>query len=1134
MGFLRSIFARLTNPDLDAVRSQYYRGVAHLDGNRIAEAIDELLAALELNPSYGDGIIHLALSKAYVEEGCLDEAIQHCRAVLEINPRSAEAHNMLGLLYGQQGRGDEAISEFQAALSINPSYFDAHCNLATLYADTEQWDEAISGYKAALRINPDCPDVHRSLGMALCEMGRWDEATGALQAAVRLADRQAGGVSAEVLEGSGDDRGGRQDSEIYMPDDIGHRPHLSPDRSPSDTSREEEGVPEAEAQQAQDSDHPAEDTLQPEPVEEAVSAAPGWRWALVGGAAVALVMGAGLWLHGVIAGRSAAPLLTTEIPRRSSALWPTVTPTEAEELPSRATPERVSRTGALVDTIIVIEEPSVEEAITRIEVGDVDLYPARGSAPESGERIGAPETVESHASFASFYELTFNPSGPVFEGTDKLNPFSVSRIREAVNYMIDRDHIARELMGGLGTPRWLPFHTVSDDYALLAAEARALELKYAYNVELAERIITEEMEALGATMEGGLWHYEGESVEILLLIRIEDERLSIGDYVGDQLEALGFNVSRDYVTMEEASPIWYWSDPADGMFHIYTGRWITTLVPHTALINFDYFYTDMGLPSPPWMEYENTAEFYELARRLDCGDSGDINGRYDLTLKAMERGLKDSYHVWLSDQVDIIYKGSEVSVVADSYGGVAASWLWPVTIRREGRSTGSLTVAMPRILAEPWNPLGGTDSVYDMMLIRGTAEMGHIPDPYTGLWHPRRFERAEVVAEQGLPVFSTLDWVDLEFADEISVPDDAWAAWDPVEQRFLTAGEVYTEPETVARKSTVYYPDDLFETVTWHDGSPLSVGDFVMAMIMSFDRAQEESAVYDSSVVSTFESFTADFRGVRIVSEAPLIIEHYTNHHMRDAEQSLNSWYPYFGCGPGSWHMLTLGLMAEANLDAAFTSSKAAAADVEWINYIAGAGVEILETQLDEVLESGEIPYAATLGEYIDEAEIEARFANYAEWFRRTGHFWIGTGPFWLQGAFPAERTVLLQRSLYYPDRGDKWLGFVEAPVTDVELAGPRRVVGGEDTAYHIRVNFAGEPYRRHHVQNVKYLIIDSTDAVAGLDRATPVEDGLWEIVLDGEVSRDLGAGVYRLEVIVLPRLVVPPEFGFLTFLIAP
>ena len=55
-------------------------------------------------------------------------------------------------------------------------------------------------------------------------------------------------------------------------------------------------------------------------------------------------------------------------------------------------------------------------------------------------------------------------------------------------------------------------------------------------------------------------------------------------------------------------------------------------------------------------------------------------------------------------------------------------------------------------------------------------------------------------------------------------------------QRFITAAEKFPEGLTALRKSVVYYPADLYSSVKWHDGSNFSIGDIVLAMILTFDR----------------------------------------------------------------------------------------------------------------------------------------------------------------------------------------------------------------------------------------------------------------------------------------------------------
>lgn len=812
----------------------------------------------------------------------------------------------------------------------------------------------------------------------------------------------------------------------------------------------------------------------------------------------------------------------------------TVEVTKEVEVEVLVTPEpvKIDRKGAWLDTVIFVEEPSTDAAITRLEVGEIDVFAYSVSNPETAAKVEESPNLDAYSASGSYNELTFNPAGPELEN-GALNPFGVPAIREAMNWLIDRNYLVQEIFGGMAIPRWTAFNIASTDYARLADVNRAIELKYAYNKEKAQEVIGAEMEKLGATLVDGKWQFNGAPVSLSVLIRVEDERRDIGDYVANQLEDIGFTVVRDYKTSAEASPLWMRGNPADGLWNVYTGGWVTTVVPRNLADNFLFFYTNQGLGVPLWQAYVNDPEFYELSEKLGYADYKNMEERNTMLARALELSMLDSVRIWLVDEKSITPKRNEVKVAADLYGGVSGSFLWPQTIQREGEVGGSMTIAMPSILTEPWNAIAGTNWIYDMMLIRGTGEIALMYDPFTGLLWPQRLERAEVFIQEGLPVGKTLDWVDLQFVPSIEVPADAWADWDAETQRFLTVGEVFTETQTALRKSVAYYPADMFSTVKWHDGSNFSIGDIVMGMILTFDRAKEASPVYDAAYVPDYEGFMSAFKGVKIISEDPLIIETYSDAYDLDAELSVSDWWPYYAQGQGSWHALTLGLMADAAGEATFSAAKADELEVEWLSFIAGPTVEIMKTHLDEVVASGELPYAPTLSEYVDAAEVQARYANLAEWFRKRGHLWIGTGPFYLERAFPVEGTVILKRFLDYPDMADKWLRFAEAPIAVVELDGPGRVTIGSAETYDVYVTFNDEPYPTADLDNVKFLVLNAKGEVAHVGEAVAVEDGLWKIELTAEVTGKLEAGSNQLEVVVVSKRVAVPSTDALTFVTA-
>ena len=204
-----------------------------------------------------------------------------------------------------------------------------------------------------------------------------------------------------------------------------------------------------------------------------------------------------------------------------------------------------------------------------------------------------------------------------------------------MNMLVDRNYIVQEIYGGLAKPKVTSLNSAFPDYARYIDTVRALEVKYAYNPEAAKTVIDAEMTAMGATLGAdGKWQFNDAPVTIIAIIRTEDERKQIGDYVCNQLETVGFTTDRQYKTRTEASPIWNQSDPAEGMMHFYTGGWITTAISRDDATNFGYFYTPLGSGSPLWQAYKNAPEYYNgtdgCADKLWVNDFASMDERKTL------------------------------------------------------------------------------------------------------------------------------------------------------------------------------------------------------------------------------------------------------------------------------------------------------------------------------------------------------------------------------------------------------------------------------------------------------------------------------------------------------------------------
>jgi len=785
--------------------------------------------------------------------------------------------------------------------------------------------------------------------------------------------------------------------------------------------------------------------------------------------------------------------------------------------------------GAWVDEIIIQEVADDATAVAMIEAGDLDLFAYALTDFELYQKVlNNPDKFNVAYSLAIYDELTFNVYGPEFND-GRLNPFSVAAIREAMNWLVDRDYICNEIFKGLAEPRFHPVNPAFPDYARYVDIFRTLDIKYAPNLDKAREVITREMEALGAELVDGKWYYKGEPVVIIMLIRIEDERKDIGDYVAGLLEDLGFTVDRQYKTSKEASPCWIGTDPAEGCFHIYTGGWGTTILARSEVDNFGWFYLPL-IPWPLWQAYEPPPEFEEVALKLVEADYTTLEERRELVEKAAELALKYSPRIWLVTEKAFTPMREGLLVAADLATGVIGSRFLPYTIRWEDGPGGSVRMAVIDLLNEPLNPIGGSNWLYDYLITRPTMDWLAIPDPYTGLARPQRIERAEVTVQEGLPVGVTLDWVTLDFAPEIQVPADAWIDWDATSQTFVTVGEKYPEGLTAKTRSVVYYEDDFFSHPL-HDGSTLDLADLVMNLILTFDRANPESPIYDEAAVPGFETFQNTFRGVRIVSTDPLVVEYYSDYWELDAENIVSALGTNYDRGPGFWHTLVPAILAEANNELAFTTDKSDTLGVEWTNYVAGPSLPILEKYLRQALEETYIPYEPTLGQYITEEEAQARYENLLNWYEEKGHFWVGWGPFYLDTVDPVAPSVVLKRFPAFPDPADKWLGFAEPKLANVEIIGPR-VLPRTGAVIPVRITFKDQPYPTEELEFVKFLLFDSEGNLAYKGEAEMYVEGEWVVNLPASVVQELPSGSTRLEVVVSSKVVATPSFASITFVI--
>ncbi len=705
-------------------------------------------------------------------------------------------------------------------------------------------------------------------------------------------------------------------------------------------------------------------------------------------------------------------------------------PTEIPDDPDPPAPPPPERTtGPWLDRIIIREETSVGAGIAKLQANEIQMWHMLSiSDPALFETISEDPNLKYEFSYGGFTELMFNVAGPYFND-GRLNPFADAQIREAFNWLIDRDYFVGELLGGLGEPIYALAGAAFPEYVRYPDLLGAIEDKYAHDPDKANAIIAERMGALGAELVGGKWHYDEEAVEIKFIIRIDLYRPLYpagGEYIADLMEAAGFTVDRMLLTGPEAFGIWIPDDPADGTYSAYTGGWGITAIPRDEGGRFYASDTKFLRPWPRWLALDPPEEYLEVAERLYDRDYTTLAERKNLFEQALTLRMEYSPQILLADIGAANPWRAELQVRTDlSYGfgwGVVQTLAY---LDEDGNPTPGGDVFMDQyfVLSEPWNPVDGSGASADLAIFRNYLQEGALMvDGRDGLYWPWHASSAAVTIKQGLPVGKTMDWMTLTFAPEIVVPPDAWADWDPVEQRFITVAEKYPDGMTVNRKSVITYPASLWD-VPMHDGSTLHIVDFLMSWIMSFDRAKEESPIYDEGDLSRYEAMMRNFRGVKILSVNPLIIESYSNLWYLDAEWNISTWFPSYGIYGqfAPWHVIAVGWMAEADGRLAWSTDKAAKLEREWMDYTKGPSLAWLAGYTEDAIADAFIPYADFLSQYITEEEIVERYQNLRDWYGERGHFWTTTAPFYLHSVSPVAGIIDIRRFEDHPDPIDRW-----------------------------------------------------------------------------------------------------------------
>lgn len=131
-------------------------------------------------------------ANAYLRKGNTEQAVNHLRRALALDPNSAPIHATLGQVFWTTGEYELCEEHFQRAISVDPKFSRARNNYAAFLYDRGRYKEAIK--QLELVIADTLYDARASafinMGKAYLKVGRDAEAEEAFTRAAKLDRRQ--------------------------------------------------------------------------------------------------------------------------------------------------------------------------------------------------------------------------------------------------------------------------------------------------------------------------------------------------------------------------------------------------------------------------------------------------------------------------------------------------------------------------------------------------------------------------------------------------------------------------------------------------------------------------------------------------------------------------------------------------------------------------------------------------------------------------------------------------------------------------------------------------------------------------------------------------------------------------------
>ncbi len=133
-------------------------------------------------------LAHSIIAAVLVDEGKIDEAIEHCNNAIRIEPNFSDAYKVRGNAYNMANQLQQALENYNELIRLKPNDQDAYNGKGVVYAKVGRYQQAIEEFNIAIRLKQDYVNAYNNRSQAYLLMGNNELGCGDAQKACELGD----------------------------------------------------------------------------------------------------------------------------------------------------------------------------------------------------------------------------------------------------------------------------------------------------------------------------------------------------------------------------------------------------------------------------------------------------------------------------------------------------------------------------------------------------------------------------------------------------------------------------------------------------------------------------------------------------------------------------------------------------------------------------------------------------------------------------------------------------------------------------------------------------------------------------------------------------------------------------------